>query len=32
MQASKMSILQKTEVVTMFDKLRNSAIRESLNI
>ena len=32
MQASKMRILQKIKGVTMFDKVRNTAIQESLNI
>ena len=32
MQAFKMRFLQKIKGVTMFDKLRNTAIRESLNI
>ena len=32
MQASKMSHLRKIKGVKMFDKVRNTAIRESLNI
>ena len=32
MQAFEMKFLKKFKVVTMFDKLRNTAIRKSLNI